>query len=697
MRTPPGLIGFALAWWGIQTGWYWAGIAAGAILELSRISATRWEFGHKGAERAWDLCAWLFFLNGFIAIDSIRGGLSLAGTTGAGTGEALRLGVASSKAIVRVFEGLPWVFLPIQLIEAWGFQGGFRWDTFSWYLRRCRRDGHPYEGEVHFSWIYLGLVVAAACTAAAGPKSLLIALLVAGWALWTARQPKPPVWRWGLSFAMAAGIAWGFRLALVPIGAWIQSQESALLSRWMESRTQPTENRTAIGQLGRIQDSGAIVHRIQATRGPLPSLLRDSTYESYRAGTWFNAARDSLSPAEEHAAAIWRLGPTPPGDHDSIRIWCHGGQGVATLPVPPGAYELESRFVAAVETNRLGMVRAAGTPFLPVEFRFSRQINRDGPPTDEDLKIPETERDVIDQTALELGLDPSMPATLALDRIHAHFSSHFRYSLWQRKAAIPSAGETALGKFLGQTHEGHCEFFATAATLLLRRAGIPARYAVGWSVPPGDASIIPIRARHAHAWAIAHVNGLWRDIDATPSSPATHPTGRRLLEPFSDALSRLVFEFQRFRHQHAVAGAWTPWAIGGAAVILAGIVVRQARHHRKPGATAPPNGSRTKLPEDGFDELDQFLAGSGQARHPTETWRAWLQRVQITSRDAYVGLVPLISAHEQFYYDPQPSGEEGWARIRQEVRNWIDQQPIHQPASRSPTSAFSASGCQTTP
>ena len=71
-----------------------------------------------------------------------------------------------------------------------------------------------------------------------------------------------------------------------------------------------------------------------------------------------------------------------------------------------------------------------------------------------------------------------------------------------------------------RSRAGHCEYFATATVLLLREAGIPARYATGFSVQ--DFSRMEnrsvVRERHAHAWVLAFVNGAWRDLDTTPSN-----------------------------------------------------------------------------------------------------------------------------------------------------------------------------------
>jgi transglutaminase-like putative cysteine protease len=52
----------------------------------------------------------------------------------------------------------------------------------------------------------------------------------------------------------------------------------------------------------------------------------------------------------------------------------------------------------------------------------------------------------------------------------------------------------------------------------LRAAGIPARYAIGFSVSeysPLEGAYVA-RRRHAYAWALAWLEGRWRDFDATP-------------------------------------------------------------------------------------------------------------------------------------------------------------------------------------
>ena len=77
--------------------------------------------------------------------------------------------------------------------------------------------------------------------------------------------------------------------------------------------------------------------------------------------------------------------------------------------------------------------------------------------------------------------------------------------------------------FLFEKHEGFCVHFATAATLMFRIYGIPARYATGYVVPADDfyqdgqgyrADVVDARA---HAWTEIYINGQgWIPVEATP-------------------------------------------------------------------------------------------------------------------------------------------------------------------------------------
>ena len=90
-------------------------------------------------------------------------------------------------------------------------------------------------------------------------------------------------------------------------------------------------------------------------------------------------------------------------------------------------------------------------------------------------------------------------------------------------------GKTPEGKdfalyFLLESRKGYCVHFATAVTALLRAAGVPARYAEGYVVPPGQASgeWSTLLDSNAHAWPEIFLTGMgWTPIEATPGMDFT--------------------------------------------------------------------------------------------------------------------------------------------------------------------------------
>ena len=70
--------------------------------------------------------------------------------------------------------------------------------------------------------------------------------------------------------------------------------------------------------------------------------------------------------------------------------------------------------------------------------------------------------------------------------------------------------------FLEESDTGYCVHFATTATVLLRAAGIPARYVEGYMVNAQAGTDVVVLGRHAHAWAEYYSEGVWRILEATP-------------------------------------------------------------------------------------------------------------------------------------------------------------------------------------
>lgn len=138
-----------------------------------------------------------------------------------------------------------------------------------------------------------------------------------------------------------------------------------------------------------------------------------------------------------------------------------------------------------------------------------------------DLQIPPSEASAIARVAADLGL---AAGTLEekIGRLRQHFQKHFRYTRYNATSENfdPAKHGTLLGRFLTDTHAGHCEFFATSTALLLREAGVPTRYATGFAaveIDPKSKQAL-LRGTHAHAWCRAWDAELkrWIDVDLTP-------------------------------------------------------------------------------------------------------------------------------------------------------------------------------------
>lgn len=102
------------------------------------------------------------------------------------------------------------------------------------------------------------------------------------------------------------------------------------------------------------------------------------------------------------------------------------------------------------------------------------------------------------------------------DRVSAvekYLHANHDYSL----ATNPGRGDP-ISNFLLEKKAAHCEFFASAACMLLRSVGVPTRFVSGFYAhePLGPETII-VRQQDAHAWAESWVDGKgWVTVDGTP-------------------------------------------------------------------------------------------------------------------------------------------------------------------------------------
>ncbi len=141
----------------------------------------------------------------------------------------------------------------------------------------------------------------------------------------------------------------------------------------------------------------------------------------------------------------------------------------------------------------------------------------DGPPAL--LALPELDPRVV-SLAWSVAGEEADAAIVA-----AALSSHLREGYAYVEDPPDPTGDP-LAEFLFERRTGHCEYFASALTVLLRVRGIPARVATGfYSGELADDGTIVVRRGHAHAWTEVRTATGWAALDATPQDGLPAPDG----------------------------------------------------------------------------------------------------------------------------------------------------------------------------
>jgi transglutaminase-like putative cysteine protease len=120
-------------------------------------------------------------------------------------------------------------------------------------------------------------------------------------------------------------------------------------------------------------------------------------------------------------------------------------------------------------------------------------------------------------------------------------------------------GDDPLAHFLFETRAGHCEYFATAMTIMLRTLGIPSREVNGFL--PGEYNDLGgdyiVRASDAHSWVEVYFPGMdWQVFDPTPASAENDAGFLTRLGQYADWLQLTWSEWvigYDFGHQVALA------------------------------------------------------------------------------------------------------------------------------------------------
>ena len=676
---PPFLLGLAIVFWGWHTGFLTLSLGLAGGVEVGQWNRRPWALEEADFRRMTNLCVVLLLI--------LMGSLVISQQW--------------MQGIYRFLQWLPIIFVPLLLAQVYSTQDQIPLRSL---FLVFAQDPKLKDKTIDLRHPYFATCLLAASAVQEMESSHLGfyggMVLLGGAYLWTQRKQRSLErlggTRWSpwislTCFLFAATVGFGGQEMLHQLHVSLEEKAIQWLSDLITTDLDPLKRNTAIGEVGSLKLSNDILFRVSGKT--VPALLRQATYNKYQGGIWIATDALFLPVPTDDTATQWDLRPPEQRSSisderlESLTITDTFPDQRGLLKLPQTAQRIQEFPASGMERNQYGTVRAESesngvtyqVQFLPEVFDQNYGGNLDQPPVEADLAIPEAEKAMLYQILREITFDPFSPNTIAaevyplnalnalnaqelVNRLQTLFANEFQYSL---DLISPLNQATALNDFLGNHRSGHCEYFATAMTLLLRAAGIPARYAVGFAVHEFSRleQQYLVRGRHAHAWTIAYLSNHWVALDPTPSDWRTEEAARvPLWSKAKDVVAwgqfALVRGFQTFARSPWLRRWW--WL--GIPVIL--FYLRQLNNRQRIQAVRPVNPKITPSPaypgmDSDFYAIEKRLQEQGWPRNSSETLKQWIDRLehQFPEAENWPKLHTALVQHYQRRFDPLRPGE----------------------------------------
>lgn len=348
--------------------------------------------------------------------------------------------------------------------------------------------------------------------------------------------------------AAGVGAAGGFSLNAVieaadgRINSWFTRKPGSGWSTLMAD--------TSIGKRGNAEMSARLLYRLEWSEGS--GYLRRGVYPltydgtSWQTGSVGSRSELSVFPGADQSFALPAPASGAPaqglGAPKQAKISGEISSDRLALPLPIGATDLFGLPASRLNVNAMNAVSAVGaTGFASFGVLFNPQRDALPPAEAADFKVPEELLPAIDAFIEQAGLR-GLPAKEAAERLKTRFANGWSYTL---RLSRPDGQPRSIPDFLLSDRQGHCEYFASAGTLIMRRLGFPARYASGFLVHEFDASeqAYWIRTRDSHAWLHYWDGERWALLDPTVAG-----SGQELeaSDHVSDFFARLQYRLDQF-------------------------------------------------------------------------------------------------------------------------------------------------------
>lgn len=240
--------------------------------------------------------------------------------------------------------------------------------------------------------------------------------------------------------------------------------------------------------------------------------LREQDYDQYNGLGW--TASDTRT----------EVFSRPDGQMQTITLLTKGVKQVRYLPY----YPAQATNLAGGRLENPGRIMefTLSCVSLPEDWRQTAYLSKE-PEIPEALtpylSLPEATRQAA-VPVLEHLYQNDLSNTAKADIIAALVTDCAAYDLSPEK--MPAGEPDFALWFLQESNSGYCIHFATTATVLLRAAGIPARYVTGYMAEVAPGETVTVIEEDSHAWAEYYEPALdcWIVLEATPAEDNPAPS-----------------------------------------------------------------------------------------------------------------------------------------------------------------------------
>ncbi|MFT5701469.1 MAG: transglutaminase-like putative cysteine protease [Desulforhopalus sp.] len=644
MITSPLLIASAAIFWGIESGNLIVGAILAIVIAIVVFVPTKWKLTDENSVNVSDLTSVIF----------------VAATV------LIFLNVDAVVFLKTLVIWLPLVLLP--LISAQLYSGREK-IVIGTRLGSSKKRVHKHK-PLDFRIYYIATcLLSAAMANSRSPLFFPCAGIMLFWLLVLNRGKGFSRLTFVMVFLLAVG---GGYLALkgAEFAHGYVSQKTRLFIRgyYHSKHADPFQAHLSFGSIGRLKTSGKIVLRLKAEGTP-PTLLKLASYETFNRFSWHSSQPyQDLVPNN----LIWDLlpGPQIPDKHATIEYYLPKERGL--LPHPKGSYQVDGPTIYELQQKADGITKIIdGAPLITYEIYYNSSLIREtDQPSRRNLAVHPEENKVLEKLVKNWQLK-QLSSQERVSKIQQFFADGFIYTLTlEGKGRYSSSFEN----FLLGSRAGYCELFATATTLLLRKAGIASRYVTGYAVTEKSTfeKKYIVRQRHAHAWSEAYINGRWLVVDTTPTDwLSLDSKSRSKFEKITDFLAYLRLKYEHFRieteNNYKVL-------LSLLVIILAVVLVYRIyrRIDKKTISTKNAKNLKTfKVVDSPLYQVEQRLLQMGIVRYKNEPFLFWLKRINEVRKIEIETIKKMYALHMRLRFDPAGLNDDEQRYLKEQTDQWL--------------------------